>query len=385
MKSLFSVPTARLLCFSSSLCSTLAQINPLPGTGIVLRQKIKTMLKLPLFVTLCGVLLINSLPAVAHPHGSYMPPGLGVSSLISYRLPALRMQKFVDSYIEENDDELAEIRERSARPFMIIDSVMDHYDLPEELRYLAVIESELRAGAVSRVGATGPWQLMAGTARDLGLKVSRRSDERTNYYKSTGAAALYLRDLHREFKDWLLVLAAYNVGPAPVYRAIRLAGSRNFWALERYLPGETRQHVRRFIATAYYFAVSGPVSDPVRTVPGIGVPGVCGAGVPAIHLVPVSPPVQVCSQVAVVPPVQVCLQAPVIPLDPACLRGRSGRYVALNDARVGMGLKVTLVGIVLKVAGSNHGKDLGTPGKGLRREEAFCDAGTPTQDQRAIR
>ena len=173
------------------------------------------------------------------------------------------MQKFVDNYLKDNDMELAEIRERSSQPFLIIDSVMDHYDLPQELRYLAVIKSELRPMALSRVGARGPWQLMAVTARDLGLKVSRRSDERTNYYKSTGAAALYLRDLHREFKDWLLVLAAYNAGPAPVYRAIRLAGSRNFWALERYLPRETRQHVKRFIATAYYFAISGPVSDPV--------------------------------------------------------------------------------------------------------------------------
>jgi hypothetical protein len=356
MKSLFSVPTARLLCFSSSLCSTLAQINPLPGTGIVLRQKIKTMLKSPLFVTLCSVLLINSLPASSHSSRLYMPPGLGVSSLISYRLPALRMQKFVDSYLKENDEELAEVRERSSHPFMIIDSVMDHYDLPEELRYLAVIESELRASAVSRVGAKGPWQLMAGTARDLGLKVSRRSDERTNYYRSTMAAALYLRDLHREFKDWLLVLAAYNAGPAPVYRAIRQAGSRNFWALERYLPRETRQHVRRFIATAYYFAVSGPVSDPVSPVP-------------VIHSVPVIPRVEVCPQVPVIAPDQVCLQAPAIPLDPGCLRGRSGKYLPLNATRVSMGLKVTLVGIVLKVAVSN-------PVKGLSTEEAFCDART---------
>jgi hypothetical protein len=334
MKSLFSVPTAWLLCFSSSLCSTLAQINPLPGTGIVLRQKIKTMLKLPVFVTLCSALLINSLPAAAHFYGPYTPPGLGVYSLVSYRLPVLRMQKFVDSYIKENDDELAEVRERSSQPFMIIDSVMDHYDLPEELRYLAVIESELRASAVSRVGAKGPWQLMAGTARDLGLRVSRRSDERTNYLKSTVAAALYLRDLHREFKDWLLVLAAYNAGPVPVYRAIRLAGSRNFWALERYLPGETRQHIRRFIATAYYFAVCGPVSDPVSPVQ-------------VIHSVPVIPRVPVCLQVPVIPPVQVCLQVPVIPL-------------------AGAGLKVVPVGGRLKVALLKAF---------LRTEEAFCDAG----------
>ena len=94
---------------------------------------------------------------------------------------------------------------------------------------------------------------MAATARDLGLKVNSRRDERTNYYRSTRAAALYLRDLHNEFKDWLLVLAAYNAGPAPVYRAIHRSHSRNFWALERYLPAESRQHVKRFIATAWYF------------------------------------------------------------------------------------------------------------------------------------
>jgi hypothetical protein len=106
---------------------------------------------------------------------------------------------------------------------------------------------------------------MAATARDLGLKVNGRRDERTNYYKSTKAAALYLRDLHNEFKDWLLVLAAYNAGPAPVYRAIHRSHSRNFWALERYLPAESRQHVKRFIATAWYF--DQPVPNGVEPMP----------------------------------------------------------------------------------------------------------------------
>ncbi|HEV2354404.1 MAG TPA: lytic transglycosylase domain-containing protein [Puia sp.] len=172
------------------------------------------------------------------------------------------MKKFVAGYLKDNDQELAMVRGRSARPFTIIDSIMHAYDLPVELRYLAVIESDLRPMAISRVGAKGPWQLMAATARDLGLKVSRRADERTDYYKSTRAAALYLRDLHREFKDWLLVLAAYNAGPVPVERAIRMAGSRNFWVLSRYLPAETQQHVKRFIATAFYFVVNQPMDYP---------------------------------------------------------------------------------------------------------------------------
>jgi membrane-bound lytic murein transglycosylase D len=161
--------------------------------------------------------------------------------------------KFVPVYIKNNDECLLTVKRRSEGPFMIIDSVLNHYGLPLELKYLAVIESELKSSAVSRVGAKGPWQLMPTTAHELGLTVSHNSDDRTNYYKSTRAAAKYLRDLHREFGDWLLVLAAYNGGPVPVYRAIHKAHSRNFWVLEKYLPAESRLHVKKFIATAYYF------------------------------------------------------------------------------------------------------------------------------------
>jgi membrane-bound lytic murein transglycosylase D len=94
---------------------------------------------------------------------------------------------------------------------------------------------------------------MVGTAQDLGLKVDSAQDERTNFYKSTKAAALYLRDLHRTFKDWRLVLAAYNAGPLPVFRAMQRSKSKDFRVLERFLPYESRTHVKRFMATAYYF------------------------------------------------------------------------------------------------------------------------------------
>jgi membrane-bound lytic murein transglycosylase D len=164
-----------------------------------------------------------------------------------------QQMKFVHAYIRNNDDCLLMVKHRSEVPFAIIDSVLNHYGLPLELKYLAVIESDLKATARSRVGAKGPWQLMPSTAHDLGLKVNRRADERVNFYKSTRAAAKYLRDLHREFNDWLLVLAAYNGGPKPVIRAIHKSHSRNFWVLQKYLPAESRQHVKRFIATAYYF------------------------------------------------------------------------------------------------------------------------------------
>lgn len=166
-------------------------------------------------------------------------------------------KQFVKKYIRRNREELYYTRLRSGSPFAVIDSVFNRYGLPVQLKYLAVIESDLKCNAVSRVGAAGPWQLMPRTAELLGLKVTRGRDERTHYSKSTKAAALYLRDLYGEFGDWLLVLAAYNCGPGPVHEAIRKSGSRNFWVLQYFLPAESREHVKKFIAAHYYFEGHG--------------------------------------------------------------------------------------------------------------------------------
>ena len=205
----------------------------------------------------CSIACFISAPPAANPGppspASHTRTVTSKRHHVSLSMPDKKGMKFVPVYIKNNDECLLTVKRRSEGPFMIIDSVLNHYGLPLELKYLAVIESELKPSAVSHVGAKGPWQLMPSTAHELGLKVNHRSDERTNYYKSTRAAALYLRDLHREFGDWLLVLAAYNGGPAPVYRAIHKAHSKNFWVLERYLPAESRLHVKKFIATAYYF------------------------------------------------------------------------------------------------------------------------------------
>jgi membrane-bound lytic murein transglycosylase D len=164
---------------------------------------------------------------------------------------------FVKDYIRRNDESLAKIKGRSLKHFDMMDSIFISYGLPIELKYLAVVESELKSTATSHVGAKGPWQFMPGTAKELGLKITRRYDERTNYLKSTRAAALYLRDLHAQFGDWLLVLAAYNGGPGPVLKAIKRSGSRNFWKLQNFLPAESRGHVKKFIATHYYFEGQG--------------------------------------------------------------------------------------------------------------------------------
>jgi membrane-bound lytic murein transglycosylase D len=162
-------------------------------------------------------------------------------------------RQFVRNYIKHNRHKLFTIEKRSRSPFYIADSVFTRYKMPDQLKYLSVIESELNANAVSRVGAVGPWQLMPATARILGLKVSHGHDERKQYGKSTKAAARYLKDLYGEFGDWLLVVAAYNGGANAVDRAIRRSGSHNFWLLQNYLPAESRGHVKKFIATLYFF------------------------------------------------------------------------------------------------------------------------------------
>jgi membrane-bound lytic murein transglycosylase D len=171
---------------------------------------------------------------------------------------------FIQDYIKDNWDELQEVRATGRTYFNLIENILTQYGLPKELKYLAVIESNLKRTAVSRVGAVGPWQLMPQTARDLGLKVARGNDERKNYYKSTRAAALYLRDLYNDLGDWLLVIAAYNGGSANVYHAIRRSGSRNFWDLQYYLPTESRIHVKKFIGTQYTFEGQGSITTLTR-------------------------------------------------------------------------------------------------------------------------
>lgn len=177
------------------------------------------------------------------------------------QMPQIQLNKqagqYVNTYIKKNELYLQKIEARSAPYFKIIESVFKKHNLPLQLKYLAVVESALKASSVSRVGAKGPWQLMPQTARELGLKITTKYDERTHYYKSTQAAARYLKQLYGYFDDWLLVVAAYNSGPGTVFKAIRLSGSRNFWHLQHHLPAETRAHVKHFIGVHYFFENTG--------------------------------------------------------------------------------------------------------------------------------
>lgn len=158
---------------------------------------------------------------------------------------------FVKDYLEDNRGRLEKMKGWGNPYFRTIDRIFAQYKIPTELKYLAVIESNLKSTAVSNKGAVGPWQFMPETGRGLGLKITDTRDDRTDLYKSTHAAAKYLRDLYRQMGDWLLVIAAYNGGPGRVESAIRRSNSRDFWKLQYNLPAESRNHVKKFIATHY--------------------------------------------------------------------------------------------------------------------------------------
>src|SRR5258706_13704623 len=158
---------------------------------------------------------------------------------------------FVEDYVEKFGDKIESIKERGKPYLDMMENILVQHGLPRELKYLAVIESNLKSNARSWAGAVGPWQFMPETARNMGLKVGNKYDERKDFYKSTQAASKYLADLFAIYGDWLLVIAAYNGGAGKVNSAIRKSGSRDFWTLQRYLPTESKNHVKKFIATHY--------------------------------------------------------------------------------------------------------------------------------------
>ncbi|RPD47488.1 lytic transglycosylase domain-containing protein [Paracnuella aquatica] len=167
---------------------------------------------------------------------------------------------YVQDYMQRFGPGLQRMKDWAKPQFDMMDGVLAKHGLPIELKYLAVIESRLQPFAVSWAGAVGPWQFMEGTGRDMGLRIGATIDERTDFFKSTHAAARYLNQLYRQYGDWLLVIAAYNCGPGGVQNAIRRSGSRNFWDLQYHLPEESRMHVKKFIATHYIMEGQGSVA-----------------------------------------------------------------------------------------------------------------------------
>ena len=167
---------------------------------------------------------------------------------------------FIGDYMKSHSNYLTKMKGWGQPYFNLIEGILIQYGLPRELKYIAVIESNLSTAATSYKGAGGPWQFMPYTARNYGLVVSGFYDERRDYFKSTHAASKYLLALYKEFHDWLLVMAAYNGGSGRVFSAIKKSGSRNFWDLQYYLPEESRTYVKRFIATHYIMEGGGGVT-----------------------------------------------------------------------------------------------------------------------------
>lgn len=166
--------------------------------------------------------------------------------------PAL--EKVINAYLKYRRKYYPALMAKAKYYFPMFEQHLDAYDIPLEMKYLAIVESALKPRARSRVGASGLWQFMYGTGKQFDLKVSSYVDERYNPVKSTIAACKYLSQLYKIFGDWDLALAAYNSGPGNVTKAIKRSGGyKNYWNIRPFLPRETAGYVPAFYATMYIF------------------------------------------------------------------------------------------------------------------------------------
>jgi membrane-bound lytic murein transglycosylase D len=165
-----------------------------------------------------------------------------------------RVKAFVDYFSVKDREYSKMVMGRSRYYFPIFEDILAKYEMPDELKYLSIVESGLAPRARSRAAAVGLWQFIYSTGRSYGLHVDWYIDERMDTYKATEAACKHLRNLYGEFHDWELALAAYNCGSGNVRKAIRRSGyKKTFWEIYRYLPRETRGYLPQFVALIYLF------------------------------------------------------------------------------------------------------------------------------------
>lgn len=159
---------------------------------------------------------------------------------------------FINYFVVKDRDYTRMVIRRKDLFFPLFEKYFEKYNLPDELKYLSVIESGLNPKAVSRARAVGLWQFMAGTGKYFNLKYDWYLDDRMDPEKSTEAACKYLSQLYSMFHDWELALAAYNSGPGTVRKAIRRSGyKKSFWEVYPFLPRETRAYVPQYVAIIY--------------------------------------------------------------------------------------------------------------------------------------
>ncbi|WP_299527940.1 lytic transglycosylase domain-containing protein [uncultured Lutibacter sp.] len=165
-----------------------------------------------------------------------------------------QLEQIIKTYLIRRKSSFSNLMEKARYYFPMFEEQLDKYDIPLEMKYLAIVESALKPRARSRVGATGLWQFMYQTGKQFDLDVSSYVDERSDPYRATEAACKYLSSLYNIFGDWDLALAAYNSGPGNVNKAIRRSGgSKNYWNIRHNLPRETAGYVPAFYATLYIF------------------------------------------------------------------------------------------------------------------------------------
>lgn len=162
------------------------------------------------------------------------------------------VKKYINLFSIQRRDQISKMLGLAQLYFPIFEEMLDKYELPLEIKYLAIVESALNPNARSKSGAVGLWQFLYNTSKMFNLKVTSYIDERSDPYKSTEAACKYLEYLYRTFNDWQLALAAYNGGPGAVRNAInRSGGKTTFWEIRPYLSSETQGYVPAFIAANY--------------------------------------------------------------------------------------------------------------------------------------
>lgn len=164
------------------------------------------------------------------------------------------VRNYMILYAEKMPTKMGKMLALSNYYFPIFEQTLDKYDMPDELKYMAVIESALNPVAVSRAGAKGMWQFMYTTAKNYGLEINSFVDERLDPFKAADAAARYMNDAYRIFGDWNLAISSYNCGAGNVNKAIRrCGGSKDFWSVYEFLPRETRGYVPAFVGAMYAF------------------------------------------------------------------------------------------------------------------------------------